>query len=134
MLVSAAVALVLDACSLLGIDIMDRINAFSIGLNNPDRSTINANFDQTLTQNLPSMTTSWWSTNFPVPPSANYPYLITLIDYSNPANVTATIMGPPAFNGNTGMPINAVFVMSEEGPDWFIEKLYLNGSGTPIIQ
>ena len=133
-LASATLVFIIDACSLLGTDIMDRINAFSTGLNNPDRSAINANFDKTLTQNLPTMTTTWWSTNFPVPPDANHPYIITLIDYSNPTNVTATIMGPPAFNGTTGLPINAVFVMSVEGPDWFIEKLYLNGSSTPIIQ
>ncbi|HVP18916.1 MAG TPA: hypothetical protein VMU36_07950 [Spirochaetia bacterium] len=128
------IAVILDACTLLGTDIMDRINAFSTGLNNPDRSAINANFDQTRTQNLSSMTTAWWSTNFPVPPDTNHPYIITLIDYSNPSSVTAAIMGPPAFNGGTGLPINAVFVMSLEGPDWFIEKLYLNGSSTPIIQ
>lgn len=135
-LVSASIvlALVVDACTLLGTDIMDRINSFASGLNNPDRSTINANFDQTLTQDLPSMTVAWWSSNFPVPPDANHLYAITLLDYSNPKNVVATIMGPPAFNSGSGVPVNAVFVMSQEGMNWFIEKISLNGSATPIIQ
>ena len=131
---TAALAFILGSCSLLGTDMMGRVNTFAGGLNNPDRSTINANFDQGLTQNLSSMTTAWWAANFPVPPDANHLYSISLIDYSNPSNVVATIMGPPAFNSFTGLPINAVFVLSFEGTDWYIEKVYLNGSSTPIIQ
>jgi len=133
-LAPVGLVLTLDACSLLGTDIMDRINSFATDLNNSDRSAINANFDQALTQDLPSMTAAWWSSNFPVPPDSNHLYSISLLDYSDPANVVATIMGPPAFNGGTESPINAVFVMSKEGADWYIEKLYLNGSATPIIQ
>jgi hypothetical protein len=69
-----------------------------------------------------------------VPPDADQLYVASLIDYSNPSNVVATIMGPPAFTSDTGVPLNAVFVMSKEGADWYIQKLYLNGSSTPIIQ
>jgi len=133
-LLAGGLVLMLDACSLLGTDIMDRVNSFATDLNNSDRSSINANFDQTLTQDLPMMTPAWWSSNFPVPPDSNHLYSVSLLDYSNPANVVATIVGPPAFNGGTGLPVNAVFVMSKEAADWFIEKLYLNGSGTPVVQ
>ncbi len=131
---SFVLVLVLDACHLLGTDVMDRVNSFASGLNNPDRSSINANFDQTLTQDLPTMTATWWTANFPVPPDADHQYSVALLDYSNPSNVVATISGPPAFNSFSGMPVSAVFVMSAEGPDWFIEKLSLGGSSTPIIQ
>jgi hypothetical protein len=131
---SMTLAVFLGACNLLGTDMMDRVNTFAAGLNNPDRSTINANFDQSLTQNLSSMTPTWWASNFPVPPDANHLYSISLIDYSNPSNVVATMMGPSAFNGGTGLPISAVFVLSFEGTDWYIEKVYLNGCSTPIIQ
>ena len=127
-------ALCMSTCSYLGVDIQDRVSSFVISLNNPDRSTINANFDQLLTQNLPTMTTSWWAAFFPVPQDANHQYFVTLTDYSDPSNVTGTIMGPPAFTNGTGLPLNAVFVMSREGMDWYIEKLSLNGSSTPIIQ
>ena len=129
----ASMALIFDACNLLNTDIMDRINMFANGLNNPDRSSINANFDSALTQNLAAMNTAWWAGNFPVPPDSNHLYAISLIDYSNPANVIATIAGPPSFNGATGLAVNAVFVMSKEGQDWFIEKLFLNGSASPLI-
>ena len=129
----AAFAFILGACNLLNTDIMDRINAFANGLNNSDRSSINANFDPSLTQSLAAMNAAWWASNFPVPPDANHLYSISLIDYSNPANVTAAIMGPPAFNGGTGLAVSAVFVMSREGENWFIEKLFLNGSTTPLI-
>ena len=103
-------------------------------LSSLDRSTINANFDQSLTVDLSTMNAAWWSTNFPVPPSTDYNYGITLLDYSNPSNVVATIMGPPAFNSDTGIPRNAVFVMSREGLDWYIEQVYLDGSAVPIIK
>ena len=129
----AALAFILDACNLLDTDLMDRINLFANGLNSSDRSSINANFDPSLTQSLGAMNAAWWASNFPVPPDANHLYSISLIDYSNPANVTATITGPPAFNGGTGLAVNAVFVMSKEGENWFIEKLFLNGSTTPLI-
>ncbi len=121
-------------CTFLGTDIHERIDLFIGGLNNSDRSAINSNFDQFQTQNLASMTTAWWDAFFPVPPDADHQYFVSLLDYSNPSNVVATIMGPPAFISGTGVPLNAVFVMSKEGSDWYIQKLYLNGSSTPIIQ
>jgi len=132
--ISICGVLSLGTCSFLGTDIQERINSFVSGLNNPDRSAINGNFDQSLTKDLPTMTETWWATFFPVPPDADHQYFISLLDYSNPANVTATIMGPPAFTNDAGVPLNAVFVMNKEGDDWYIEKMYLNGNSTPIIQ
>ena len=107
---------------------------FAATLNSPDRSTINANFDQARTVDLPTMDAAFWTTNFPVPPDADHLYSITLVEYAQPTNVVATIMGPSSFNTNTGDPRNAVIVMSREGLDWYIEQVYLDGSAVPLIQ
>jgi hypothetical protein len=131
---AAALVLLLGSCAVLGIDRHDRIASFTAALNSSDRSTINGNFDQALTANLPTMDAAWWSTNFPVPPDSDHTYTVTLLDYADPGNVIAAIMGPPAFNSNTGTPRNAVLVMSRQGIDWFIARLYLDGSSTPLIQ
>jgi hypothetical protein len=130
----AALLLLLGGCAIAGVDTRDRISMFVSTLNSSDRSTINTNFDQAMTVNLPTMDTTWWSTNFPLPPSTDYNYGITLLDYSDPTNVVATIMGPPAFNSNTGIPRNAVLVMSKAGLDWSIERVYLDGSAVALIQ
>jgi hypothetical protein len=124
----------LVGCGPFGLDIHDRISIFAAELNASDRSSLNSNFDPALTQNLPTMDATWWNTNFPAPPDTDHAYGITLLDYSDPANVVAAIRGPPAFNLNTGVPVNAVFVMSKTGADWFIERLYLNGSAVALIQ
>jgi hypothetical protein len=126
--------LMLGGCNQLGVDIQDRLSMFVSELNATNRSTINAQFDQSLTQDLPLMTATWWNTNFPLPLDSDHLYGITLLDYSDPTNVVATISGPPAFNMDTGLPRNAVFVMSKEGIDWFIEQLYLDGSSTALIR
>jgi len=130
----AALVLLLGSCAIAGTDTHDRISAFVSTLNSSNRSAINANFDQALTANLPTMDATWWSTNFPLPPDSDHNYGITLLDYSDPANVVATFMGPPAFNANTGTPRNAVLVMSREGLDWFIEQMYLDGNAVPLIK
>jgi len=130
----AFVVLLLGSCSIAGIDRHDRLAMFVRTLNSSDRSTINANFDQSLTANLPLMDAAWWSAYFPGPLDSDHSYGITLLDYSDPSNVVATIMGPPAFNLNNGYPRNAVLVMSREGLDWFIEQLYLDGSTTALIK
>jgi hypothetical protein len=122
----------LGSCAIAGIDTRDRLAVFVTTLNSTDRSTINSNFDQSLTANLPLMDAAWWSANFPGPTDSDHTYGITLLEYSDPANVVATIMGPPAFNLDSGYPRNAVLVMSREGLDWFIEKVYLDG--VPLIQ
>lgn len=126
--------LLLGSCAIAGVDTHDRIALLAATLNSSDRSTINANFDQSLTVDLPTMNAAWWSANFPLPPSTDYNYGITLLDYSNPSNVIATIMGPPAFNSNTGIPRNAVLVMSREGLDWYIEQVYMDGSTVALIK
>jgi hypothetical protein len=124
----------LGSCGIAGVDIRDRLAMFATTLNSTDRSAINANFDQARTQYLPLMNSAFWNTNFPAPPDSDHLYGITLLDYSNPSQVVATIMGPPGFNLNTGVPRNAVFVMSKEGLDWFIQQLYLDGSSTALIK
>jgi hypothetical protein len=125
---------VLGSCSIAGVDIRDRLAMFATTLNSTDRSAINSDFDQSRTQDLPLMNAAFWNTNFPPPPDSDHLYGITLLMYSDPTNVVATIMGPPAFNLYTGVPRNAVFVMSKEGLDWFIQQLYLDGSSTALIK
>jgi hypothetical protein len=130
----ALLALLLGGCSLLGGDIRDRLDLFMTTLNAVDRSTINSQFDQALTTDLPTMDATWWGTNFPAPPDSDHLYGLTVFDFADPAKVTGTIMGPPSFNSNTGVPRNIVLTMSREGTDWFIEKVYLDGSATPLIK
>ena len=110
---------------------MDRINAFATTLNSSDRSGINSNFDPGLS-GLPS--TAVWTTDFPIPGTlpTDIPYSITLLDYSDPANVTASIFGPTAFYTNAGgPPASAVFSMVKIGSDWYIEKLTVGTIAIP---
>ncbi len=131
----ASLLMLLDGCTpLTGIDIHDRLSLFINELNAADRSAINSHFDQALTQDLPLMDAAWWNANFPVPPDDAHAYAITLFDYVDPSNVVASIMGPPAFNSNTGLPRNAVFVMSREGADMFIQQLFLDLSSIALIR
>ena len=126
--------ILLGGCSLLGVDIQDRLYVFMNTLNAADRSALNAQFDQSLTQNLPLMNATWWNTNFPSPLDTDHLYALTILEFSDPTNVRASIMGPPAFNSNTAVPRNAVLVMSREGTDWFIQQLYLDMSSTALIR
>ena len=126
--------MLLSTCSPFGIDIHDRLSLFVTTLNAVDRSTINDHFDATVVAMIPTMDATWWNTNFPSPPDADHVYGITLLDYSDPANVVATLMGPPLFNLSLGTPRNAVLVMSREGADWLIARLYLDGSAVALIQ
>jgi len=130
----ALAALAVGSCKIAGVDIHDRMESFAVVLNAADRSAINSNFDQSMTQDLPAMNAAFWTTNFPSPPDSDHTYTITLLSYSDPSNVTAQIMGPPLFNSNTGMPRSALFVMSREGLDWFIRQLYMDGSATALIK
>jgi predicted small secreted protein len=124
---SACLMFMLNACNPLGIDISDRINAFIVELNSSDRSTISSQFDPSLSATLSAFS---WNTAFPVPLDADHQYAITLLDYSNPSNVTATMYGPPLFNAGTGQPLAAVFSMVKAGPDWYIESLTV---GTVVV-
>jgi len=124
------------SCKVAGVDVNDRMEAFAAALNAPDPTraayaSLNSNFDQALTQDLQGlpMDAAFWTTNFPAPPDADHSYTITLLSYSDPANVSALIMGPPVFNSNTGTARTARFVMSREGLDWVIRELDLGGIG-----
>ena len=131
-MVASVLLVLLGGCTPFGIDVHDRISLFAANLNAVDRSTINDQFDKPLVTMIATMNTAWWNTNFPPPPDPEHAYSVTLLDYVDPANVVATIMGPPLFNGLSGAPLNAVFVMSKEGADWLILKISLNG--TVVIQ
>ena len=131
-LIASLLLVLLGGCSQFGIDVHDRLSLFAANLNAVDRSTLNDQFDKPLVTMIATMNTAWWNTNFPPPPDPEHAYSVTLLDYVDPANVVATIMGPPLFNGFSAAPVNAVFVMSKEGADWFILKVSLNG--TVVIQ
>jgi hypothetical protein len=133
-LLGCLLIVLLGGCTPYGIDIHDRLSLFATVLNAADRSAINDQFDQSATQNLPAMDATWWDNNFPSPPDSDHAYSITLLDYSAPTGVVALIRGPPAFNSNTGAPVNAVFAMTQVGSDWFIWQVSLNGSSTPLIK
>ena len=118
--------LALNACSLLGTDISDRINAFIATLNSSDRSSIASDFDPGLASTLSAVS---WNTVFPVPQTTDLPYSVTLNDYSNPSNVTASMIGPASFT-TSGLALSAVFSMVKIGADWYIEGLTV---GTVVI-
>ena len=131
---AAMLALILGGCSLLGGDIRGRLDLFATALNTADRSTINAQFDQAHTTDLPTMDAAWWNANFPVPPDSEHLYGLAVMDFADPSKVIGTLMGPPAFNSYTGTPRNIVLTMSRVGADWFIEKVYLDGSAVALIK
>jgi hypothetical protein len=138
-LVSIAIlALFLSGCEPQGVTIMDRLSAFGADLNKPDRTGIQLNFSRGDTQDYASISSAaWWAANgFPVPTDADHVYSMVVSDYVDPDNVTATIYGPPGFNGgSTSSPImSAVFVMVKEDADWLIEEVHLSGDVTIDIQ
>jgi hypothetical protein len=129
----AALALALAGCSLLGVSIDDRLAKFQDDLNNPDRSGAYLEFDSSLTSYYTAVKKpEWWDIPFPIPAAGEQQYLITVSDESKSSKVTATISGPPTFSA-TG-PRDAVFVMSQENGDYFIEKIFLDGSTTATIK
>jgi len=120
---------------MLGVTKMDRLSQFGADLSNPDKSHMSANFAQGQTADIGIMDAQayWDGKTFVLPGSTYLTYSISVHDYVDPANVTADIYGPPLFNPN-GVPIPAVFVLVQIGPDWFIKQIYLNGSAAPAVQ
>jgi hypothetical protein len=129
----ALLALLLGGCTMGG-DIRERLDLFATALNAADRSTINTQFDQARTADLPTMDAAWWSANFPVPLDSDHLYGLTVLDFADPSKVTGMLMGPPAFNSYTGTPRNIVLTMSRVGSDWFIEQVFMDGSATALIK
>ena len=116
---ASALLVILNACSMLGVTIMDRLNSFVGVLNTSDRSTIASNFDPSQAAALAAVT---WDTSFPTPMAGDFPYSLNVQDYSNASNVTASLIGPIAFNvTQTAFPTAATFVMVKIGIDWYIE-------------
>lgn len=119
-IMAAALLAALNACSMLGVTIMDRLTTFVGALNVSDRSTIASSFDSSQAGALAAVN---WTADFPVPsPTADFPYSLSVQDYSNPSAVTANLTGPIAFNSTQGgPPTAATFAMVKIGADWFIE-------------
>ncbi len=108
---------------LLGVSVTQRITQFQTDLNNADRTNIYLNFDSTKTTEYNAIKDpKYWDTPYPVPAAGDQKYAITITDDSDPSNVTATMAGPASFSAS-GSALSAVFVMSQEGFDYFIRTL-----------
>jgi hypothetical protein len=117
----AALAL-LYACN-LPVTIEKRIELFVIDLNG-DRGLVYLNFKPVDPLDADAIKpATFWDITFP---SGDAPYAIAGLDASDPSNVTGIMTGPspPAFFG----PSPIKFVMVQEGLDWYIQELYLDGS------
>ncbi len=123
-------AFFLAGCEPQGITIMDRLSSFGAGLNQTDRTGMQLNFSESDTLDYAAISSAaWWAANgFPVPTDADHVYSIVVIDYEDSDNVTATVYGPPGFNGTNPPVASAIFVMVKEDADWFIRGVSLNGA------
>jgi hypothetical protein len=130
-LASTAVALLasLNACSMLGVTVMDRLNSFMAALNG-SRTGIELNFDPAVQAAVAAF--DWTGTgSFPLPGPTDFPYALNVQSYSDPSNVTGSVIGPGAFNlAQSGPPTAAAFTMVRIGMDWFIEGATI---GTIVI-
>ncbi len=129
LVLAALLALGLAGCEFLGTSIQDRIGMFAEDLTS-NRDNAYLNFDPTTTQWYNAIKAAGaWDANFPAPAAGQQPYEVTLDSYSDPLNVTGTIVGPPAFVG----PHTIQFVMVQVDADWFIQQIYMDGDTTNAI-
>ncbi len=137
-IIAAAISIALTSCELpTTTSIMERLTQFITDLNLADRSNAYLNFDSTNTEYYAAIRDpGWWDTSFPVVGAAEQKYSLESVDYVDPLNVTANMLGPVGALGflPTGDPRPARFVMIKVGTDWMIHELYLDGSGTATIK
>jgi hypothetical protein len=135
---AAAISIALTSCELpTTTSIMERLGQFMTDLNLADRSNAYLNFDATNTEYYAAIRDpGWWDTSFPVVGAAEQKYSLSSVDYVDPLNVTATMVGPvgPAGFLPAGDPRPARFVMIKTGTDWMIHEMYLDGSPTATIK
>jgi len=130
----ALIAFGLGSCQILGVTKMDRLSQFGADLNT-NKSHMSANFAQGQTADYGIMDSQayWDGKSFLLPLTTELTYSIVVHDYVDPAKVTADIYGPPLFNPD-GVPIPAVLVLVQIGPDWFIKEIHVNGTPPQTIQ
>ena len=121
---AAVVSFVVLGCD-LAVTVTQRVEYFFVDLNTA-RDQLHTNFRTADPLDGDAIKApAFWSVDFPV--GDGTPYTYAGLDPTSPANVTATISGPPEFFG----PKSITFVMVQEGMSWYIQELYLNGN--PII-
>lgn len=122
LLIILVAVLSFDSCSLFGVKIDERIDAFIDDLNN-DRNSIYLNFHPSGTADynaIKAPITSWdiW---FPTGET----YSLSNLDDGDSDSVTATITSTDS--GGWGSK-SAIFKMAKDGCDWMIEELTLDGT------
>jgi hypothetical protein len=129
-LLSLSILAALSSCDLFGISIQNRISQFVADLNSSRGNLNNDISNSSLDKSAGVLDATWWDTTFPPPGPLETQYSITLTDYSDPSNVTGTILGPQ----NYAPAVNIRFVMVKDGADYFIKEIYLAGSGTATLK
>ena len=137
-IIAAALSIALTSCEIpTTTSIMERLSQFMTDLNLADRTNAYLNFDSTNTEYYAAIRDpGWWDTSFPVPGAAEQKYSLEGVDYVDPLNVTANMLGPVGPLGflPTGDPRPARFVMIKVGTDWMIHEIYLDGSADATIR
>jgi hypothetical protein len=126
-------AVVLVGC-MFGMTLVQRIQQFASDLNLADRSDIYLNFHSTQTVDYPAIRdTAFFDSDFPTVDQGNSSdrYVISVVDSSNPLQVTATIDNPVSWAGG---PYDAIFSMTLDGFDYKIVTLQVDfGSGMDYV-
>jgi hypothetical protein len=122
--------LVLHGCG-LGVSIEQRVQDFESDLNDANRDDTYLNFHPTLTADYATITGDGTVFDNAFPP-ADRNYSIVITDQSNPNNVIGSIDADgPGFVG----PLDIYFKMAQDGFDWMIEELSLQGYvPSPIVK
>ena len=123
--------LTLYGCDLLGVSIEQRIQYFESDLNDANRDDMYLNFHPTLTADYGAITGDGTVFDNAFPP-ADRNYTIIISDQSNTDNVVGII---DADSGGFGGPLEIYFKMAQDGTDWMIEELRLQGYfPSPIVE
>lgn len=118
----------LFSCDLLGVSKEQRVTMFLDDLNLSDRSNMYLNFDSSITL-YGGIDDGFFHTHFP---TDSIPYNLTNQNFDVDP-VTATIMGQTG-TGNDFSPaaLEIHFTMTQDGSEWYISELWLEGSGTIV--
>lgn len=139
-ILALAILAVLFGCDLLGMSIQARLAKFAADLSRAQgaaRADTYLNFHKDLTQDyaaiaglMPGTGEYIWDTYFPQPATPGA-YTITIVDESDPANVTATV----GSTAGTGVwPKDAKFQMAKDGFDYQIVSMWLDVDGDHSFQ
>jgi hypothetical protein len=124
----------LSGCSGIRTTVPARLDIFINALNS-DRASIYASFDPAATQQYSTLSGSagmaYWDASWPVPGTGGLPYSVSLISYSDPANITCTVYGPGSFD-QAQKGLSATFVMILVETDYFIRGVSIPDAATPI--